>query len=130
MFSPETPSSSAPTPPPQGSPHETYFQKAITYMYGSKAELHKVVPPEIGNKHINVLLGRHPYHPWNPDMHAEHPCYSQNLVFGNCMNSEVFSECETHTKHVNCFHPYKVDLMKCLTRVKKLSDKKGASDTS
>ena len=181
-------------------------------MLGDDAQLKRVVPKEVGDKHINNLLGRHPFHPYDPSIddtavsslasihttsaataahsirddddgedyeqqchkspealaevdakyirHAwackkrqeediqagrggsrvehsnsdqtagagsylnlpflthpqDHPCYEQNRLFGTCMRDSEKQEMELFMKHVNCFHPFKVDLMKCLTR--------------
>jgi hypothetical protein len=185
--------------------HRTYFQQAIGFMLGDEgADLNRPVPRSVGEKHINDLLGRHPFHPYDPSIddsidlsalassnapqsavpeaddhdgatqlttplalaemdkkfidHAwaclrkqeagggdsssppeadevrhtagagsylnlpylthpqDHPCYTQNKLFGNCMRDTDKSEMQLFMRHVNCFHPFKVDLMKCITK--------------
>ena len=98
-------------------PKDTYFRRALNFMYGDEALLlQRTVPPEVGRKHVTELLGRHPFHPFDPQMPAEHECSERNAMFGQCMTATQFEGLELHMKHVNCFHPYKVDLMKCLVR--------------
>ncbi|KAG8345349.1 hypothetical protein TRVL_03817 [Trypanosoma vivax] len=98
----------------------TYFQRAINWMYGDTAYLQRVPPADIGEMHINELLGRHPFHPFDPVMKTDHPCSDCNALFYKCMVSEEFDGYELHMKHVSCYSPYKTDLMKCLAREKRL----------
>eukprot|EP00759_Apiculatamorpha_spiralis_P039493 PhF_6_TR38347/c0_g1_i1/m.57165 len=76
------------------------------------------IPPALEGKHVNELLGRHPYHPYNPDLPTSHPCYQLNQQFFQCMESQP-KEFELHQKHVSCYHPTKVELMKCIVRTNK-----------
>lgn len=94
---------------------DTYFRRAIDFFYGENACLYRQVPEEVGQKHINELLGRHPFHPYQPDMPNTHECKEINDLFYACMTHEDSVGYELHMKHVNCYFPYKVDLMKCLT---------------
>jgi hypothetical protein len=105
---------------PTGSDPRTYFRRSIDWFYGENAYLQQQVPKEVGEKHINELLGRHPWHPYSPSLSPGHPCFDLNAVFGECMDSEPIRDLELHLKHVNCYHPYKVDLMQCLTKVKRM----------
>ena len=95
--------------------NRTYFRRGIDWFHGDYRYLMDKVPEDVGEKHVNELLGRHPYHPFDPAMPAAHPCFEMNDVFGACMSSEALKELPLHLKHVNCFHPWKVDLMKCIT---------------
>ena len=100
---------------------ETYFKKTINWMYGDDAKLHKQVPEDLGKMHINDLLGRHPFYPYDPEIskNSSHPCYKTNEIFFTCLSSDEFKEMPLHMKHVSCYHPYKVDHMKCLVRARK-----------
>ncbi|EAN85731.1 hypothetical protein C3747_211g339c [Trypanosoma cruzi] len=98
---------------------DTYFRRAIDWMYGDTAYLQKMPSPEIGEKHINELLGRHPFHPFDPEMKPDHPCYNANAIFYNCMTADHVEGYELHMKHVSCYFPYKTDLMKCLSGEKR-----------
>ncbi|EPY38220.1 hypothetical protein AGDE_05711 [Angomonas deanei] len=102
-------------------PQDTYFRRAIDWMYGDDAYLQKTVNKEIGDKHINELLGRHPYHPYDPEMKPDHPCHEMNAIFFDCMEADHVEGYELHQKHVACFWPYKVDLMKCLAHEKRVA---------
>jgi hypothetical protein len=102
-----------------GAEQRTYFRRSIDWFYGDDAFLQRTVPPEVGTKHINDLLGRHPFHPFDPTMTKEHVCYDLNAVFGACMHSDEIKDLQLHLKHVNCYHPHKVELMKCLTKYKR-----------
>ncbi|ORC92360.1 uncharacterized protein TM35_000031130 [Trypanosoma theileri] len=93
---------------------DTYFRRAINWMYGDNAYLQKLPPKEIGEKHVNELLGRHPFHPYDPEMKPEHPCYEHNIMLYSCMTADHVEGYELHMKHVSCYFPYKTDLMKCL----------------
>ena len=98
------------------------IQKAIDWLYGEDAVLHKPMPArvadDLGGKHVNELLGRHPWHPWDPKLPAEHPCHALNAAFGQCMAS-CPEGMKMHMKHVTCFDPHKTDLMRCLTKAKR-----------
>lgn len=93
---------------------DTYFRRGINWFYGEAAYLNQPVPEEIGKKHVNELLGRHPWHPYNPDLPQSHPFFQQNALFGQCMGHPDNESLELHMKHVTCYHPMKVDLMKCV----------------
>lgn len=99
--------------------HDTYFRRTINWFYGEDAYLHQPVPPEVGEKHVTELLGQHPYHPYNPDLPAHHPCAQENAAFAFCMDHPDNASLELHMKHVTCYHPMKVNLMKCLSREKR-----------
>ncbi|EPY31994.1 hypothetical protein STCU_03030 [Strigomonas culicis] len=102
-------------------PTDTYFRRAINWMYGDDAYLHQNVgEKEIGDTHINVLLGRHPYHPFDPEMKSDHPCFELNQTFFACMEADHVYGYELHQKHNACFFPHKTDLMKCLAREKRI----------
>jgi hypothetical protein len=101
---------------PQG---DTYFRRAIDWFHGDDAYLQRMVPEDLGKKHVNELLGRHPWHPYDPNMTVEHPCFEANALFAQCMGHPDNAEYELHMKHVACYHPMKVDLMKCVTREKR-----------
>lgn len=98
---------------------DTYFRRTIDWFYGDDAYLQRTVPEELGKKHVNELLGRHLWHPYDPDLPSDHPCFETNAIFARCMGHPDNSELELHMKHVTCYHPMKVDLMKCLTREKR-----------
>jgi hypothetical protein len=90
------------------------------WIRGDNAFLYKNVPAEVGEKHVTELMGRHPFHPYDPALPAASPCTAKNAAFFRCMsfvpepaNPEVL-----HQTHVRCFHPFKVDLMKCLVSEK------------
>lgn len=100
-------------------PKDTYFRRAIHWMYGEEAYLQKYPVKEIGDKHINELLGRHPFYPYDPEMQPDHPCYPANETFYQCMTADHVEGYEVYQKHVACFYPYKVDLMKCEAREKR-----------
>lgn len=100
-------------------PQDTYFRRAINWMYGEDAYLQNLPTKDIGEKHVNELLGRHPYHPYDPDMKPDHPCYEYNTVFYECMEADHVEGYETYQKHVACYFPYKVDLMKCIAKEKR-----------
>lgn len=100
-------------------PQDTYFRRAINWMYGDDAFLHNLPTGDVGEKHINELLGRHPYHPFDPEMKADHPCYELNYTFYQCMEADHVEGYELYQKHNACYFPYKVDLMKCLAREKR-----------
>lgn len=44
---------------------DTYFRRAINWMHGDSAYLNKLPIKDVGEKHINELLGRHPYYPFD-----------------------------------------------------------------
>ena len=73
----------------------------------------------LGNIHINELLGRHDFHPYDPNLEKNHPCFSVNSDFYACMSHEQLSDLPLHMKHVKCYHPHKVALMRCLTKEKR-----------
>lgn len=100
--------------------HDTYFRRTIDWMYGDNAPLQRLPTNDVGEKHINELLGKHPYHPYNPNMPVDSPCYEYNKVMFECMEADHVEGYELHQKHVACYQPYKVDLMKCLAREKRL----------
>ncbi|AIN97476.1 hypothetical protein LPMP_191350 [Leishmania panamensis] len=100
-------------------PQDTYFRRAIDWMYGDDAYLQNLPTKDLGNKHINELLGRHPYHPYDPDMKADNPCYKFNTLFHECMEADHVNGYELYQKHVACYFPYKVDLMKCIATEKR-----------
>jgi hypothetical protein len=89
-----------------------FIQKAVSFVRGEDDFMYKQVPPQLGNAHITELLGRHPFHPYNPTLPAGHPCQQLNELFFRCMSDRAADEA-LHMKHVNCYHPYKTDLMKC-----------------
>lgn len=99
--------------------HDTYFRRTINWMYGDDAYLHKYPSKDIGDMHVNEVLGRHPYHPYDPEMKAGSPCAKLNAIFFECMEADHVEGFETYQKHVACYHPYKVDLMKCLAAEKR-----------
>lgn len=94
------------------------IQQAVSWIRGEDDVLFKQVPPEVGKAHINDLLHRHPFHPYNPDLPADHPCAPQNAAFLACMTGRPEGE-ELFMKHVNCYHTFKTDLMKCLAAEKR-----------
>mmetsp|Transcript_60739 Transcript_60739/g.70452 ORF Transcript_60739/g.70452 Transcript_60739/m.70452 type:complete len:128 (+) Transcript_60739:170-553(+) len=98
---------------------DTYFRRSINWFYGEEAWMQQQVPEDLGKKHVNELLGRHPWHPFDPEMPSSHPCAEQNAFFAQCMGHKDFEDLELHMKHVTCYHPMKVDLMKCLSREKR-----------
>jgi hypothetical protein len=112
-----------------GEPKSTVIGSMIDFIKGEEGKWRdQVVPPSIGKQHINQLLGRHPFHPYSPDISKDpsHPCHTVNEAFFKCMSSfdgaldEATGEpVELHQKHVCCYHPQKVDLMKCLTKLKR-----------
>ena len=93
-----------------------WVQKGVDWLRGEDAYLYKQVPPEIGKAHVTTLLGQHPFHPFDPAIaDRAHTCFKENATFFQCM-SAMPEDMELHMKHVNCYHPYKTDLMKCLVR--------------
>ena len=74
---------------------------------------------ELKDIHINQLLGRHDFHPYDPSLDASHPCAEYNATFYQCMAQEKLAETPLHLKHVQCYYPHKVELMKCLTKHKR-----------
>lgn len=88
-------------------------------MYGDDAYLQNLPTKDIGEKHINELLGRHPYHPFNPDMKPDHHCFKENSLFFECMEADHVEGYELYQKHVACYFPYKTDLMKCIAKEKR-----------
>ena len=78
--------------------------------------------------HINQVLGRHDLHPYDPEMNDAHPCYAENRLFYECASQESVAGLPLHMKHVKCFHPFKVDLMKCLTKYKSSMDAMPSSE--
>jgi hypothetical protein len=98
---------------------DTYFRRSINWFYGDDAYLQRNVPEALGKKHVNELLGRHPWHPYDPQLPPNHPCAEFNALFAQCMGHPDNAELEMHMKHVTCYHPMKVDLMKCIVREKK-----------
>eukprot|EP00760_Papus_ankaliazontas_P020980 PhM_4_TR18620/c1_g1_i1/m.27189 len=104
------------------------MQWVIDKMRGEEGRLMaSEVPEQIGKMHINELMGRHPYHPFDPDLPRDHVCAELNATFYQCM-SAMPEDLPLHNKHVNCYHPYKVDLMKCLTKQKRLERKKAEEE--
>jgi hypothetical protein len=103
----------------------SWIENAVSYIRGEDDVLYKQVPPAIGNAHITELLGRHPFHPFDPDMSADHPCAAQNRAFFQCMSGRNADE-PLHMKHVNCYHPFKTDLMKCNATQIRLAKKRAA----
>ena len=95
---------------------DTYFRRGIQWFYGDDAYLQQLMPDEVGKKHVNELLGKHPWHPYVPTLPEEHPCFAQNALFGQCMSDPAHEHLELHMKHVTCYHPMKVELMKCVSR--------------
>ena len=97
-----------------------WIQSTIDWIRGDDAILYKQVPEDVGKKHVTELLHQHPFHPFSPEVHDDksHMCYNENLKFYQCMAS-MPEDMKLHMKHVNCYHPYKTDLMKCLVRYKK-----------
>ncbi|KPI89741.1 hypothetical protein ABL78_1121 [Leptomonas seymouri] len=110
-------------------PQDTYFRRTINWMYGDDAYLQNIPTSDVSNKHVNELLGRHPYHPYDPDMKPDHPCYEFNGLLYECMEADHVEGYELYQKHVACYFPYKIDLMKCVAREKRRRRMEaGASD--
>ncbi|SCU66494.1 uncharacterized protein TEOVI_000031700 [Trypanosoma equiperdum] len=107
---------------------DTFFRRAANWMYGDSSYLQRTPPPELGDRHINELLSRHPFHPFDPEMSSEHPCSENNSLFYSCMTSDEVEGYELHMKHVTCYFPYKVNLMKCLSRERRLARVGASSD--
>ncbi len=107
-----------------------WIQAGVDWLRGEDAFMYKSVPDEVGKKHVTELLHQHPFHPFDPKIHgdATHPCYHANLVFYQCMAS-MEEDMKLHMKHVNCYHPYKTDLMKCLVKYRK-AQKMAESDAT
>lgn len=109
--------------------HSSWLQSAATFLKGDSAYLDEEVPPQLGSRHINELLQRHLFHPYDPKIaeDASHPCWAENDTFFKCMDGlrgVPLHEGETeemplHMKHVTCYHPHKVQLMKCLVKAKR-----------
>ena len=106
--------------------------------------------------HINELLNRHPYYPYDKDItekyngftinhetkkpFLKHQCYDQNEYFFKCMEkykdaivpisnnstsqNDEFKPMPLYLKHVNCYYPEKVELMKCLSKATKANKEK------
>jgi hypothetical protein len=110
------------------------IQAAVDWIRGDDAFLAKPVAPEIGRKHVTELLGQHPFHPFNPELLQQqaHMCYQQNLLFFQCMTAMEQKDAgmPLHMKHVNCYHPYKTDLMKCLVQFRKQEKEKLAANVT
>lgn len=100
-------------------PKDTYFRRTIDWMYGKEAYLQRYPSPDVGTKHINDLLGRHPFHPYNAALIPSDACYEPNTIFYECMTGDHVEGYETHQKHVACYYPYKLDLMKCVASEKR-----------
>ena len=98
----------------------TALEKVADFIRGEDAILTRYVPKELQEKHINQVLNRHPYHPYDPEMKPEHPCFDANDMFKQCMDSQD-EDSGLHMKHVNCFMPYKTELMKCFANEKKVA---------
>ena len=77
--------------------------------------LTRPLPPELQNKHVNQILNRHDFHPYRPNLDKSHECSKQNDKFYQCMVS-LPEELELYQKHVQCYYPLKVELMKCFVR--------------
>ena len=117
----------------------TYIQSAVDFIRGEEGKWKdQQVPPELGNKHITELLGRHPFHPYSPEVSKDpsHMCHAANEAFYQCMKAFDGAMVDNkedggpeqvpmplHMKHVSCYHPYKVDLMKCTVKAKRLERK-------
>ena len=84
----------------------------MSWVRGEDDVLYRQLPPQLGKAHITELMGRHPFHPYNPALPAGHPCTAANQAFFKCMTERDESE-ELFMKHVNCYHPHKTALMKC-----------------
>jgi hypothetical protein len=97
--------------------HSPWIQAGIDWLRGDDAIMYKQVPEEVGKRHVTELLHQHPFHPFDPEIHKDkdHMCYKENLTFFQCMAS-MDENMKLHMKHVNCYHPYKTDLMKCLVK--------------
>jgi len=108
------------------------IQKAIDWLWGEDAVLHKPIPQRVASdlagKHVNELLGRHPYYPWDPAMPRDHPCKELNDTFGQCMHA-CPKEMKTHMKHVTCFEPHKTALMKCLVSYKRAQRERASAES-
>eukprot|EP01013_Petalomonas_cantuscygni_P018037 TRINITY_DN35361_c0_g1_i1.p1 TRINITY_DN35361_c0_g1~~TRINITY_DN35361_c0_g1_i1.p1 ORF type:complete len:155 (+),score=13.22 TRINITY_DN35361_c0_g1_i1:68-532(+) len=65
-------------------------------------------------QHINILMGRHPFHPYDPNLPPSHPCTEANETFRRCFETETTEDMELHMRHVACYTK-KVPLMICLT---------------
>ena len=95
--------------------------RVADWIRGDDAVMYKQVPAAIGKMHVTELMGRHPYHPFNPELKREHPCAQMNADFFQCMDYVPRKDDpeELHQRHVRCYHPYKRQLMKCLVTAKK-----------
>jgi hypothetical protein len=88
-------------------------QSAVDWLRGDDAVLYRPVPEELGKRHINQLLHRHPFHPYNAQLPKDHSCSAANEAFFQCMSARP-EDTPLHMKHVACYHPFKIDLMKCI----------------
>ncbi len=90
--------------------------------------LDRPIPPALKSAHVTQLLHQHPFHPYDPDLPPGHPCTPQNADFYRCMSSRAEEE-PLHMKHVNCFDPHKVALMKCKAAEKRREKLAAAGST-
>jgi hypothetical protein len=109
----------------------TWIGSAVSFIKGEDGTWgDRQVPEHMGKKHINELLGRHLFHPYDPELskNKDAKCFDLNEMFFQCMSSfdqrpEDLEPGEEpmalHLKHVNCYHPHKQELMKCLVKVKR-----------
>ena len=94
-------------------------QKAIDWIRGDDAVLYKPVPPSMHHIHVTTLLHQHPFHPYDPVITSpDQPCYEENQRMFRCMSQRPDEE-PLHLKHVNCYDPFKVALMKCRAALKR-----------
>lgn len=94
------------------------IQSVIDWIRGDDAILAKPLPKALAEKHINEVMNRHPFHPFDPELPSDHMCGTLNAVFGKCMEEKPL-DMPLHLKHVNCYHPHKVELMKCLVKARR-----------
>ena len=85
---------------------------AVDWIRGDDAFLFKPIPEDLKKKHITEIMGKHPFHPYREDLPKGHVCEAKNEAFFRCMSARPAEEV-LHMKHVNCYHPFKTDLMKC-----------------
>ena len=125
----------------------SYFKQISDAIKGEKDSVARErVPEHLQKMHINEIMERHPYHPYHPDVTKQgdsHPCYKQNEEFYTCMHAfeGKFMEGKKddqgnpvpfplHMRHVSCYWPQKIDLMKCLSsqKRKEMAAKKAAEE--
>jgi len=57
------------------------------------------------------------YHPWDPGMAPDHMCAKENDAFGTCLKR--LGNMSLNNKHIACYSPQSIELMKCLGRFKR-----------